>query len=114
MMCAHTSTDNDMIQLFYSPEALQDLSEIKEYIEHELCNPSAAVHVINDLLDALDKVKEFPDMGANLSHTIGIENNYQFIASGNYIAFYRHEKDKIFVDRILYKKRNYIHILFEK
>ena len=113
-MFVHTSANNDMIHLFYSPEAMQDLTDIQKYIENELCNPSAAVHVIEDLLDSLDKLKEFPDMEANLSYETGIKNDYQFITSENYMAFYRHKNDKIFIDRILYKQRNYLRILFDK
>lgn len=90
-----------------------DLTEIQEYIENELCNPSAVAHVIKNLLDSIEKLREFPDMGTNLSLTTGIENDYLFITSGNYMVFYRHEKDKIFIDRILYKRRNFLRILFD-
>lgn len=100
-------------RLHYSPDALNDLDEIQEYIEMELCNPSAALNVIDNILDTVEKLKDYPDMGARLSVTADIESDYRFVISGSYIAFYRHVESDVYIDRVLYGRRNYLCILFD-
>ena len=95
----------------YSQKALQDLDETWEYISKELCNPEAAEHVINAILDAVDVLGEFTESGAPLEPHIGLDTPYRFVTAGNYIAFYRFEDNTVYVDRVLYKKRNYAKLL---
>ncbi|MCD8340661.1 MAG: type II toxin-antitoxin system RelE/ParE family toxin [Clostridiales bacterium] len=101
-------------KLHYSPDALRDLDEIWEYIQMELSNPSAAANVVNGILDTLDRLEDFAEMGAPLSSVADVESNYRFIQSGNYLAFYRPEGTDIYIDRILYGRRDYLRILFDK
>ena len=95
----------------YSPKALQDLDEIWDYISKELSNPEAAEHIVNSILDAVDILDEFPESGAPLEPHINLDSPYRFITSGNYIAFYRFEENTVYVDRVLYQKRNYAKLL---
>ncbi len=99
-------------KLYYSPEALKDLNDIQEYITAELCNPSAAQSVINKILDKIEKLKDYPGMGAKLSGIVNIESDYRFVVSGKYIAFYRHVEKNVYIDRVLYGRRNYLNIIF--
>ncbi len=99
-------------KLYYSPEALKDLNDIQEYITVELCNSSAALNVINKILDMIDKLKDYPNMGAKLSGITDIESDYHFVISGKYIAFYRHVENNVYIDRVLYGRRNYLNIIF--
>ncbi len=95
----------------YSPKALQDLDEIWDYISKELSNPDAAEHVVTAILDAVDVLGEFPESGAPLEPHINLDSPYRFVTAGNYIAFYRFEDNTVYVDRILYQKRNYAKLL---
>ena len=92
----------------YSPEALIDLDEIWEYIQIELGNPDAAENVVSKMMDTIDALENFPEQGAPLSSVAGIESDYRFILSGNYMAFYRVEANFISVDRVLYQRREYL------
>ena len=96
----------------YSPEAQNDLDEIWEYILLELGNPDAAENVINKLLDIIDTLEDFPERGVPLSSVVEIESDYRFVLSGNYIAFYRVVEKTVYVDRVLYQKRDYLKVLF--
>ena len=40
----------------YSPRALKDLDEIWDYIEFELCNPSAAQNTVDGIMDKVDGI----------------------------------------------------------
>jgi len=95
----------------YSPKALQDLDEIWDYISKELSNPDAAEHVVTSILDAVDVLGEFPESGAPLEPHIDLDSPYRFVTAGSYIAFYRFEENTVYVDRVLYQKRNYAKLL---
>ena len=95
----------------YSPKALQDLDEIWDYISKELSNPEATKHVVTSILDAVNVLGEFPESGAPLEPHINLDSPYRFVTAGNYIAFSRFEENTVYVDRVLYQKRNYTKLL---
>lgn len=99
-------------KIYYSPEAKRDLDDIWEYVESELSNPAAARKVVNSILDDIDRLGLFPSLGANLSVITDTETDYRYIVSGNYMTFYRISQNDIYVDRILYGRRDYLRILF--
>ena len=47
----------------YSPRALKDLDGIWDYIEKELCNPSAAQNTVEGIMDNVDILMSFPEAG---------------------------------------------------
>jgi plasmid stabilization system protein ParE len=101
-----------MNKLSISPEARQDLEDIKTYITETLENPVAALNVVSRITTSLKTLKDMPGIGPCLSPKIPFETNYRFLICGSYIAFYRHEDKTVFVDRILYGRRDYVNILF--
>lgn len=103
-----------MAELYLSPSANDDLMSIKNYIENDLDNPQAAKNTIKKITESLRRLTEFPLSGAPLANIIEIETDYRFTVSGNYISFYRYVDGTVFVDRILYGKRDYIKLLFDK
>jgi addiction module RelE/StbE family toxin len=96
-----------------SEAAIADLNEIKQYITVELGSPSAANRLVANIMKAIRKLNEYPEVGSKLSSIINIETNYRYLVCENYLVFYRTENLNIFVDRILYGRRDYIKILFE-
>ena len=86
--------------------------KIKEYIEEDLLNPSAAVETIKKITKILRILETFPHSGPRLSSIADVNSDYRFVISGNYISFYRVNNDEVYVDRILYSRRDYIRILF--
>lgn len=101
-----------MNKLHYSSEALNDLDVIYTYIFEELQNPTAAQKIVDGILDAIEKLKEFSEMGAQLSSITDVESGYRFLVCGNYLAFYRVTGADVSIDRILYGRRDYLRILF--
>lgn len=41
-----------------------------------------------------------------------VKSDYRFVISGNYISFYRVCENEVYVDHIVYSRRDYIRILF--
>lgn len=103
-----------MNDLRYSPEALNDLDEIWTYIFEELQNPTAAQKTVDGILDTTEMLKEFPEMGPELSSVTDVESGYRVLVCGNYLAFYRVTGAEVSIDRILYGRRDYLRILLGK
>ena len=101
-----------MNNLHLSQEAQNDLIEIKKYIEEELLNPSAALATVSKITKSLRILQTYAQTGTPLSSIADIESDYRFIVSGNYISFYRAYGNDVYIDRILYARRNYMRILF--
>ena len=101
-----------MNDLHLSEEALNDLLEIKAYIEEELPNPSAALAAVSRIAKNLRILQSHAQAGAPLSSIADMESDYRFIVSSNYISFYRAYGSEVYVDRILYARRDYMRVLF--
>lgn len=101
-----------MNNLHLSEEAQNDLLEIKAYIEEELLNPSAALATASRITKSLRILQNHAQAGVQLSSIADIESDYRFIVSGNYISFYHAYDSEVFIDRILYARRDYMRILF--
>lgn len=114
MMCAAISVQSEMADLKYSPEALKDLDEIWEYINSELSNPEAADNTINTILDKTETLREFPYSGAPLDVISRVHSDYRFVTANNFLAFYRVYEDVVYIDRVLYERRDCLRILLRK
>ena len=101
-----------MNNLHLSEEAQNDLMEIKAYIEEVLLNLSAALATVSRITKSLRILQTFAQAGALLSSIADIDSDYRFIVCGNYISFYRVYGNDVYVDRILYGRRDYMRILF--
>ncbi|MDR0220922.1 MAG: type II toxin-antitoxin system RelE/ParE family toxin [Lachnospiraceae bacterium] len=104
-----------MARIIYSSEALRDLEKIGDYIAFELQNPTASLNTLNIIQDKISTLATFPRIGTLLSAICyGAEaDDYRFLVCANYLAFYRVEGDNVIIDRIIYKRRDYIAVLFD-
>lgn len=94
--------------------AQKDLLEIKAYIALDLDNPKAALAVVGKITKKIRLLKDNPRMGAALMSVTGASSNERFLVCGNYLVFYSVTRETIFVDRVLYGRRDYLRVLFEK
>jgi toxin ParE1/3/4 len=101
-----------MAELRVSPEAANDLQKIRQYISAQLDAPVAAQKLVSRILKSMRGLADFPESGPNLSSVLNIETDYRFQVCGNYLIFYRVEKQIVYIVRILYGKRNYLKLLF--
>lgn len=102
-----------MNEVHVSPKALEDLTEIKTYITDELENPQAAVSTVAKMIKTIRLLREHAQLGAPLSSVADIDSDYRYLISGSYMIFYRTADRNVFIDRILYARRDYLHILFD-
>lgn len=96
----------------FSPEALKDLDEIYDYIANFLKSP-AADNTIGTILDKTDLLADNPEIGTQLFFDNDLFSGYRYMVLNNYLAFYRISADSVFVDRVIYGKRDYMKLLFK-
>ena len=100
-------------KIHYSPESRRDLDDIWDYIVLELQNRSAAERVIDRIMDVVDPLKKFAEMGTPLSSIADVGTDYRFLVSGNYMVFYHVQGSDIYIDRVLYGRSDYMSVLFK-
>lgn len=98
-------------KLRINPVVQEDLKDIKEYIEKD--DPNAAIKVINELLEKMQLLKQFPELGQMLMYKIKINTKYRYIIVGSYLIFYLFEDNIISVQRVLHGSRDYISLFNE-
>lgn len=96
----------------YSPLALKDLDDIWDYIINELMNLSAAENTVNGIMDMIDGLDGFREIGSRLLFDKGLDSGYRFNIFKNYMAFYHIQAELIYVDCVMYGKRDYMKVLF--
>ena len=101
-----------MNKIVYSPKARNDLDEIWTYISEKLLNPSAAEATVNGILDTIDMLQAQTEIGKPLYFSSDLFSGYRFLVYKNYLAFYRTSEDTVYIDRIIYGKRDYMRLLF--
>ena len=103
-----------MAKINFTPDAIEDLKEIKAYITDELCSEESAIRTVGNIMKRIRQLADFPESGAPLSSIINLEVPYRFLVCGNYTAFYKVESDEVHIIRVLYARRNFMQILFGK
>lgn len=88
------------------------MAEIKAYITEELENSEAALATIGRITRKIRILKDQTYIGTPLSSVADTESDYRFLVSGNYLVFYRAYGEDVYIDRVLYGRRDYMRILF--
>ena len=101
-----------MNKLHLSPEAQEDLSEIKAYIAEDLENPQAALSTVTKITKTIRMLQDHALIGTPLSAVADVNSDYRYLVSGSYMVFYRVAGKDVFIDRVLYGRRDYLRILF--
>ena len=101
-----------MNKLHLSPEAQEDLSEIKAYIAEDLENPQVALSTVMKITKTIRMLQDHALIGTPLSAVADVNSDYRYLVSGSYMVFYRVAGKDVFIDRVLYGRRDYLRILF--
>lgn len=102
-----------MYQLEYLPAARKDMLEIVRYINRDLQNPDAAVRLAADLVNAAERVLEFPYATPAYQPIRPLKREYRNILVQKFLMFYwvDEEKKRVTVARVVYAKRDYDRLL---
>lgn len=103
-----------MNKIHLSEPAQRDLAGIKSYIAEELKNPTAALATITKITKSIRMLKTHAFAGAALSSIARVDTDHRFLVTGNYLCFYRVEGSDVYIDRVIYGKRDYLRVLFDE
>ena len=95
----------------FSPKALLDLKEIKEYTSKEW-NEGVARKTISSIVDTIKNLAQFPLLGKSIQQHIDLPSDYRYLIVDKHYIFYRVEKNKVLVIRILSHRQDYVQKLF--
>ncbi len=95
-----------------NPVATADLQEIKNFIAED--NINAATKAVKEIIEKIESLVEFPEIGTMLMYKIRLKSKYRYIICGQYLIFYIYEDDIVSIQRILQGKRDYMSLLKEQ
>lgn len=52
-----------MAKINFTPDALEDMKEIKAYIADELCSEQSAINTIDKIMKRIRQLADFPEIG---------------------------------------------------
>ncbi len=101
-----------MTKILYSPKSRKDLDNIFDYIHDDLNNPVAAKRTVKGILNKINELKEYPQLGPVWYLENNIDSGFHFLRYENYILFYQITKDVILIVRVLHHLQDYVKQLF--
>ena len=100
------------MQIYYTPEALSDLQNVKESIIETFFDEKLAVDTLKSITKSVRSLEAFPYMGRELILSGGVSTGYRYLFSKHNYVFYRIEQDKVRVVRVLHERQDYLRVLF--
>ncbi len=97
--------------LHYSPQAQLDLDEILDYFEFEREDVAQGAKIVEGILAATERLPGRATRYPLVGPLPFIDDAYRFMTVGSYLVFFRVQGDDIFIDRILYKHRDFASLL---
>lgn len=97
------------VKIRINPVASTDLQEIKEYISED--SAEAAAKILKDIIEKIESLADFPEMGIMLMYKISLKSKYRYIICGQYLIFYIYENNIVSIQRVLHGKRDYMSLL---
>ena len=89
----------------------QDIEKLFMYIQDDLANPIAAQNVAQRILQRVQQLASFPELGASMLAIDTRLENYRYQIVDNYLVVYRYNRDVIYVVRVLYARSDYVRML---
>ncbi len=74
-----------MTKILYSPKSRKDLDNIFDYIHDDLNNPVAAKRTVKGILNKINELKEYPQLGPVWYLENNIDSGFRFLRYENYI-----------------------------
>ena len=99
-------------RISYTVESRRDMDDIWDYIAYDLQNVPAAERTVGKIMDAVDQLEIFAESGAPLASVSDANSDERFLVSGSYLIFYHVNGSDVFIDRVLYGRRDYLRVLF--
>ena len=99
--------DKYIVKLY--ARAFRDLEDIYAYIAENLLEPGIALHMIEELENAIFSLEQLPERGAVRRIGVYANGNYRQIFVKNYVVIYRvlKEKKEVHIVTVRYVPSNF-------
>lgn len=103
-----TSKNGIIYELFYHlrSRSQDDINKIYEYIAYTLCVPDTAFQLATKIMDTTETLINYPERHPVFFLSPWKEKEFRYIPIDNYILFYKIEKSKVYIIRIIYAARD--------
>lgn len=95
-------------EIVFSKKSEFQIDEIYQYVYSASNDEETAKKFVNELLDKTEILKKHEFVGRQLELIDNIVTQYRFIRYKDYLIFYRVDDKKVYIDRILSSKRDYV------
>ena len=95
-------------EIVFSKKSEFQIDEIYQYVFNASNDEETAKKFVNELLDKTEILKKHAFVGRQLELIDNIVTQYRFIRYKDYLIFYRVDDKKVYIDRILSSKRDYV------
>lgn len=96
------------MKIKYSAQAKRDLLGISKYITDSLYNPKSASSTAEMIMKEISRLEDSPYVGTPVVFEFTEIVGVRVIRYKNYGAFYRISENIVYIDRVLYLKRDYM------
>jgi addiction module RelE/StbE family toxin len=102
-----------MYKLEFLPTAKQDMTGIVLYISRDLSNPTAANRLADEMIDAADRLCDFPYINAVYQTIKPLKHECRKLMVKNYVMFYWVDENRklVTIARVIYARRDYEKLL---
>ena len=95
-------------EIVFSKKSELQIDEIYQYVYSASNDEGTAKNFVNELLDKTEILKKHAFVGRQLELIDNIVTQYRFIRYKDYLIFYRVDDTKVYIDRILSSKQDYV------
>ena len=100
-----------MKTLKINPQVYEDLEDIREYIAED--SEEQATKVIRKILEDMENLQKFPDMGTMLCNKVHIDAKYRYIITYSYATVYYTDDEFVYVTTVLHLARDFSRLNFK-
>ena len=97
------------MKIKYTDGAARNMKEIFSFIAQSDSGNAAAV--LDRFFEAVEKLKDFPDIGVFPKDKIICRKGYRMLISDNYLIFYKIDGETAVIAAVLHGSRNYAFLL---
>ncbi len=100
-----------MKKLVYTPDALEDLKEIKKYIRNRFDNDTA-IKNFNRVIDGIKQLKTHTDIGISTKDKWGIDSEYKVVFVHRNYVFYTYDSEKVYIINVIDEREDVLWKMF--
>ena len=97
-----------MLELRFTPIAVNDLQKIQQFIAED--SVAMAEKVIQEFFKQFEVLIDFQYMGNALAKRVSFRTNYRYIVVGNYIVLYRVSENYLEIYRVINRYQDFTKI----